>query len=231
MSIGHHGLVLDSCTALGLSMTQAGGEKEALESLDRAIGLAITVGEPLSQYVARIRRSELLLFSVGEPDSAYVEAASAGELSRQTLGEAHWIEPLALLAIIEARNGRREQAEKFFCDASSLLDKQQVDTLVLERMLLALAAAILLEYRHDLMGMNARYGEAEVLASGTDSPGYWGAIVSLQHGRSLLMLKRPREAKVHLDQAARQFDRLGNSVQSARASRASEESETGPVLD
>jgi hypothetical protein len=231
MSIDHHGLVLDSCTAVGVSMTQAGREKEALEAFDRAIGLAMVVGEPRSQFIARILRSELLLFSVGEPDSASVEAASAGEFSRQALDETHWIEPMALLAIIEARNGRRERAEKLFCEASSMLEKHTIDSLFLERMLLALAAAILLESRYDLKGMNARYGEAEVLAYGTDRPGYWGAIVSLQHGRSLLMLKRPREAKEQLDQAAQRFQRLGNNLQSARASRASEESEAGPMLD
>lgn len=231
LSMGHQGLVLDSCIALGMSMTQAGREKEALEILDRAIVLAIMVDEPLSLCISRILRSELLLFSVGEPDSAFLEATSAGELSRQTLDEAHWIEPLALLALLEARNGWRERAEKIFREALSLLDKYPLDALVLERMLLALTAAILLESRHDLRGMNARYGEAEILARGTDRPEYWGAIVSLQHGRSLLILKRPLEAKVHLDQAVLRFDRIGNKVQSARASRASKESEAGPLLD
>jgi tetratricopeptide (TPR) repeat protein len=214
-----------------MALTQAGRENESLDVLDHAIDLATTVGEPLSQFLARIRRSELLLFSVGEPDSAFVEAASAGELWSQTREEALRIEPLALMAIVEARNGRKDRAEKAFCDAAGLLEKQPVDKLVLERMMLSLAAAMLLESRHDLNGMNARYGEAMVLAAGTDSPEYWGATISLQHGRSLLRLSRPKEARAHLEEASRRFDRLGNAVQSARVKRAVEESKVGPVLD
>ena len=64
------------------------------------------------------------------------------------------------MAMIEARNGRRDRAEKAFCDASGMLETRPTDRLILERMLLALAAALLLESRHDLVGMNARYGEA-----------------------------------------------------------------------
>ena len=231
LSVRHYGLMLDSYIALGNALTQAGKEGESLGALDRAIDLAIMIGEPLSQYAARLRKSELLLFSTGEPDFALLEAIIAGEIGSRTADEVRRIEPLALMAIIEARNGRRDRAEMAFCDASVMLEKQPADKLVHERMLLALAAAILLESRHDLAGMNARYGEADVLATGTHSPAYWSATILLQRGRSLLGLRRPREAKIYLDESARQFDRLGNIVQYARAQRAAEESETGPVLD
>jgi hypothetical protein len=229
--IGHYGLMIDSYLALGVALTQAGRERGSLDALDHAIGLAMTVGEVRSQHAARVRRSELLLFSVGEPDSAYTEAASAAALWSMTPAEPLRIEPLALMAIVQAGNGRRDRAERAFCDASDMLESQPADKLALERMMLALAAALLLESRQDLSGMNKIYGEAVVLATGTDSPEYWAAMVSLQQGRSLLRLRRPRESKSHLDDATRRFDGLGNAVQSARVKRAAEESEVGPVLD
>ena len=228
--IGHHGLEIDSLIAMGVALTQAGWEKQALHTLDQAVDLAGTLGEFRSQYIASIRRSELLLFSVGEPDSAYAEAAIAEEISSQMLEEDFKIEPLTLKAIVESVNGRRERAEKAFCEATTLLVKQPVEARVLERTLLALAAATLLEARHDLNGMNQRYLEAEVLASGTAHPVYWEAIVSLQRGRSLLRLKRPQEAKGYLELAAKRFNSLGNTVQSTRAMNAVEESEEGIML-
>jgi hypothetical protein len=231
ISIGHQGLQLDSYVALGVALTQAGKEKESLHALDMAINLAITLGEPLSQRLARLRKSELLLFSTGEPDSALSEAVSANRPGSRKMDETSMIEPLALSAVIEARNGRRDRAEKAFCDASGMLERRPTDELVLERMLLALAAALLLESRHDLAGMNARYAEAEVLASGTDSPVFWSAMMIQQHGLSLLRLKRPREARSLLDRSALQFDRLGNAVQSARVKRTVQESDAGPLLD
>ena len=231
VATGHRGLQLDSCIALGVALTQAGRERESLQALDSAIELATTLGEPASQRTARLRKSELLLFSVGEPDSALSEAVSANGLGARMMDGTSMIEPLALMAVIEARNGRRDRAEKAFCDASSMLEPRPTDELVLERMLLALAAALLLESRHDLAGMNARYGEAEVLASGTDSPMFWSATMEMQHGLSLLRLRRPREAKDHLDRSALQFDPLGNAVQRDRVKRISQESEAGPLLD
>ncbi len=230
-AIGHRGLHLDSCIALGVALTQAGKEEESLRALDRAIDLATILGEPASQRTARLRKSELLLFSAGEPDSALSEAASANGLSSGKMDGTDLIEPLALMAVIEARNGRRDRAEKAFCDASRMLEIRPTDELVLERMLLALAAALLLESRHDLVGMNARYGEAEVLASGTDSPIFWSATMMMQHGLSLLRLRRPREAKAHLEGSGPQFDLLGNAVQCARVRRTVQESEAGPLLD
>ena len=176
IAIDHYGLVLDSYMALGTALTQAGMEKEALDALDRALGLAVVVGERPSQHLARVRRSELLLFSVGEPDSALVDAISALDLWSMSSGATSRIEPLALAAIIESRNGRRDRAEKAFCDASGMLEAQPTDSLILERMLLALAAALLLETRYDLGGMNARYAEARVLATGTDSPHVLGGV-------------------------------------------------------
>jgi tetratricopeptide (TPR) repeat protein len=231
LSIGHYGLLLDSYTALGVALTQQGQEKEALEAFDQAIALAMTVGELLPQHLARIRRAELLHFSVGESDSAFAEAVRAQELWSRSPEDLHRIEPLALMAIIEARNGRRDRAERSFCEASLMLEPQPADQLMLERTLLAMAAALLLESRHDLNGMKARYAEAGVLATGTDSPGYWAAAVSLQHAESLLRLRRPREAKVQLEEASGRFALLGNAVQSARAQRALRESESGPALD
>lgn len=231
LAIGHRGLQLDSFIALGVALTQAGKEEESLRSLDRAIDLATILGEPVSQRTARLRKSELLLFSAGEPDSALSEAASADGLSSRRMDGIDMIEPLALVAVIEARNGRRDRAEKAFCDASRMLEIRPTDELVLERMLLALAAALLLESRHDLVGMNARYGEAEVLASGTDSPIFWAATMMMQHGLSHLRLRRPREAKTHLDGSALQFELLGNAVQCARVRRTAQESEAGPLLD
>ena len=231
MSVGHYGFKLDSYIAMGAAMTQAGWEKEALRTLGQAVDLAGTLGEFRSQYIAHIKRSELLLFSVGEPDSACAEASIAEEISTLRLEEPLKIEPLTLRAIIEAINGRRERAGAAFCEATTLLEKQPVEALVLQRTLLALAAAMLLEARHDLNGMNQRYAEAEVLAGGTAHSVYWEAVVSLQRGRSLLRLKRPQEAKGHLDLAADRFDRLGNAIQSARARKAIEVSEEGIMLE
>ena len=230
-SIGHHGLVLDANIALGSALMQSGREREALEALDRAIRLSIIVGEPLSQYLARVKRAELLLFSIGEPDSACTEAAAAEEISRQRLENGTRIEPLALKALIEARNGRRERAEISFCEASGMLENEPVGAYILERMLLAMAAAMLLESRFDLGGMNVRYDEAAVLATGTVFPEYWAAIVSFQRANSLLRLRRPREAKAHLDEACLRFGGLCNEVQSSRAKRASQGSDVGIMLD
>lgn len=230
-SIGHHGLVLDANIALGSALMQSGREREALEALDRAIRLSIIVGEPLSQYFARVKRAELLLFSIGEPDSACGEAAAAEEISRQRLETGTRIEPLALKALIEAGSGRREHAERAFCEASGMLEKEPVGTFILERMLLAIAAAMLLESRFDLDGMNVRYDEAAVLATGTEFPEYWAAIVSFQRAYSLLRLRRPREAKAHLDEARLRFGRLGNEVQSSRAKRVAEGSDVGIMLE
>ncbi len=230
-SIGHHGLVLDANIALGSALMQSGREREALEALDRAIRLSIIVGESSAQYFARLKRAELLLLSIGEPDSACEEAAAAEKISRQRLETGTIIEPLALKALIEAGNGRREHAEKAFCEASSMLEKEPVGAFILERMLLAMAAALLLESRFDLAGMNLRYDEAAVLATGTAFPEYWAAIVSFQRARSLLRLRRPREAKAHLDEACLRFGRLCNEVQSARAKRAAEGSDVGIMLE
>ena len=229
-SIGHHGLKLDSYIVMGEALTQAGREKEALQTLDQAVYLAEVLGELRSQYIAHIKRSELLLFGVGEPDSACAEAARAEEISTWMLEEPFKIEPLTLKAIVEAVNGRRERAEAAFCEATTLLEKQPIEAYILERMLLALAAALLLEARHDLHGMNQRYVEAEVLAGGTANSVYWEAVVSLQRGRSLLRLRRPQEAKGYLDRAAERFDRLRNMIQSTRARNAVEESEEGIML-
>jgi hypothetical protein len=227
VSICHYGLMLDSYVTLGTALTHSGKEKEAMEALDRGISLAITVGEVRSLHIARVLRSELLLFSVGEPDSAFEEAVSAMQLWSRSPEESHRIGPLALMAIIEARNGRRDRAEKAFCEASAMLESQPIDQLILERTQMAVAAALLLESRHDLNGMNTRYAEAMVLATGTEWPEYWAAVVSLQQVRSLLRLGRPREAKTYMEDASRRFDRLGNAIQSARVKRADEGSEMG----
>jgi tetratricopeptide (TPR) repeat protein len=231
MSIEHFGFVLDSYTLLGESLTQAGKEKEAFDILDKAIDLSTVIGELPSQRNAHLRKAELLLFSIGEPDSALKEAIMADRIASRSSSELDRIEPLGMVAIIEARNGRRDRAEKAFCDASGTLDGQPLDTFIKERMLLALAASLLLEARNDMVGMNARYGEAEVLATATSSPTYWSAAMSLQHGRSLLRLRRPREAIRNLDESARLFERLGNPLQCARVKRAIEGSELGPMPD
>jgi hypothetical protein len=231
VSIGHYGLQIESGIALGVSLTHAGKEKESLDVLDHAMTLAETVGEHRLHYEAHLRRAELFLFSVGEPDSALAEVVSAEDLWSRMNEETIRIGPLALMAVIEAGNGRRDRSEKAFCEACGLLERQPADSFILERLLLALAAAILLESRHDLTGMNLRYGEAEVFATGTDFPEYWGAIVSLQHGRSLLRLRRPTEAMGHLNEASRRFDCLGNIVQSTRVKRVVNESEFGPVSE
>ncbi len=230
-SISHHGLVLDANIALGAALMQTGREGEALEAFDRAIRLSIILGEPLSQYFARIKRAELLLFSIGESDSACQEAAAAEEISRQWLEIGTRIEPLTMKALIEARNGRREHAEKAFREASGILENEPVDMFILERMLLAMAAATLLETRFDLGGMNVRYDEAAVLATGTDFPEYWGAIVSFQRAHALLRSSRPREAKAYLDEACMRFGRLCNEVQSSRAKRAAEGNDVGIMLE
>jgi hypothetical protein len=230
-SIAHYGLMLDSYIALGVSLTEAGGEDEALRALETAIDLARVINEPSSKRDAHLRKAELLLFSIGEPDSAFRDATIADDIGSRTLDRSLRLGPLALTAIIEAGNGPRDRAEKVFCDASGILDELPTDSHVQERMMLALAAALLLESRHDLAGMNARYGEAEVMATGTDSPVYWSAVMSLQHARSLLRLRRPREARSHLDVSAQQFERLGNAVQLARVRRIIVESEAGPVPD
>jgi hypothetical protein len=226
-SICHYGLMLDSNVTLGAALTQAGREKEAMETIGRGISLAITVGEVHSLHIARVLRSELLLFSVGEPDSALEEAASAMQLWSQSPEESHRIRPLALMSIIEARNGRCDRAEKAFCEAAAILESQPIDQFILERTQMALAAALLLESRHDLNGMNTRYAEAMVLATGTEWPEYWAAVVSLQQVHSLLRLGRPREAKTHMEEVSRRFDRLGNAIQSARVKRADEGPEMG----
>ena len=231
VSVGHYGFKLDSQIAMGAAMTQAGWEKEALRTLGQAVDLAGTLGELRSQYMVHIKRSELLLFGLGEPDSAGAEAGIAEEISTHSLEEPLRIEPLSLRAIIEAVIGRQERAEAAFCEATTLLEKQPIEALVLERTLLALAAAMFLEARHDLNGMNQRYAEAEILAGGTTYSVYWEAVVSLQRGRSLLRLKRPQEAKGHMDRAADRFDRLGNTIQSARARKAVEVSEERIMLD
>jgi hypothetical protein len=230
-STGHGGLMIDSYLALGMALAQEGTENGSLDAFGQARHLSITVGEVMPQYAAHVGMSELLLFSVGEPDTAYAEAASAGELWSHSPEDPRRIEPLALMAVIEAKNGRRDRAERTFCEASGMLGSQPADQMVLGRMLLALAAAVLLESRHDLQGMNKRYEEAAVLATGTDHPQYWAATVSLERGHSLLRLRRPRESRSHMDEAFRGFGLLGNAVQSTRAKRAAEESEVGPVLD
>ena len=230
-SIGHNGLMIDAHLALGNALGQEGMEKEALEAFDQAIGLSATVGEVMPQYLAHLAKSELLLFSVGEPDTALAEALSAAELWPHSPDDPRRIEPVALMAVIEARNGRRDRAERTFCEASAMLESQPADKMVMERMLLALAAALLLESRYDLHGMNKRYGEAAVLATGTAHPAYWAATVSMEQGRSLLRLRRPRESRSHLDEASIGFEQLGNAVQSGRARRAAESSEVGPVLE
>jgi tetratricopeptide (TPR) repeat protein len=230
-SICHYGFMIDSFLALGIAQAQQGMEKESLDAFDHALELSITVGEFMPQYLAQVGRSELLLFSVGEPDTAFAEAANAAELWSQSPEDTRRIEPLALMAVIEAKNGRRDRAERTFCEATEMLGSQPADKMVLERMLLALAAALLLESRRDLQGMNKRYEEAAVLATGTDHSTYWTATISLQRGRSLLRLRRPREAREHMDNASRWFELLGNAIQSSRAKRAAEESEVGPVLE
>ncbi len=230
-AIGHHGFELDTCILLGVSLTQAGEEKEAYEVLDKAICLAKMTGELVSQRDAHLRKAELLLFSIGEPDSALTEAVIAEEIGSRTSDKLHRIGSLVLEAMIEAGNGRKDRAEKAFCEASVILEGQPVLGFIKERMLMALAGALLLESKHDLAGMNARYGEAGVLATATEAPDYWSATISMLHGRSLLRLRRPREAKGHLEAAAMKFELMGNAVQSGRVKRAIKESEKGPVPD
>jgi tetratricopeptide (TPR) repeat protein len=225
------GSISDSYVALATALTQAGRECEALDAIDRAIDLSRVIGEPLSQRDARLRKAELLLFSIGEPDSALKEASIAEDIGARRSDRCLCIEPLALKAIIEAGNGRRDRAEQIFCQAIGALEGQPDEACILERMLLALAAALLMESRHDLAGMNARYGEAEVLATGTSSPIYWSAILSLQRARSLLRLRRPREARTYLERSAQLFEALGNEVQHTRAKRVAKESEAGPPMD
>jgi hypothetical protein len=227
-AIGHHGLELDSRMALGLALTHMGREGEALEAFDDAAALARTLGEATSWHMAMMRRSELKLFSIGEPDSAVVDPAAAPQ---SLLEERFGIEPLAITALVEAWGGRRDRAERAFCEASESIERFPVDSLILERLLLAMAAASLLEGRFDLAGMNLRYQEAQVLATGTEHPLYWGPTVSLQRGRSLLRLKRPSDAKAQMEEAARGFEELGNQVQSARARRATDDSDKGIMLD
>jgi tetratricopeptide (TPR) repeat protein len=230
-AIDHHGLVLDSLLTMGIALTQAGRDGEALQAYDRAIGLATTFGEMINQRKARLERSELLLFSIGELESASNEAGIADLLSQRSGDLSLRVEPLALAAIIQARNGRPDRAEKIFCEAAIILDKCPLDTLVLERTMLALAAAMMLESRKDLAGMRERYAEAEVLASGTAHPEYWIAVVKMQYGGSLKRQKRPMEARPILEDAAQRFDHLRNPVQSARARRAADVSDTNTSLD